>query len=207
MKILKMTSQNSAIILASQSCTRQKMLTFLNIDFTVVPARLDESQLMQEFIKKDNDFSALAKLLAVKKAEKISVDYCDDYIIAADSVMIFNDEIIEKSKNMFAARELLKKLRGRQQIIHSAVVVYYQNSLLFEYSDHAYLEMFDFSDDFLDEYLHNTGEMILDSVGCAMVEQEGIRLFKAIKGDYYTIMGMPLLPLANFLRDQQIIKN
>ena len=128
-------------------------------------------------------------------------------MIGGDSVMICENKIIEKSKNIVQAKQLLGQLRGKIQTLHSAVAIYHQGAKIYQYCDHARLEMFDFSDSFLDNYLSQTGTNILHSVGCAMIEAEGIRLFKKIQGDYWVIMGLPLLPLLDFLRTHQVIES
>ncbi len=204
MKIIKM-SQNKNIILASQSETRAKILQFSGINFFTQASDLNESLLIEEFIKTQDNPSLLVQYLADEKAKFISQKNQNDYVIGGDTILVFQDEIIQKSADMVEAKILLKKLRGQQQILYSAVSVYHQNHHIFQYCDEARLEMFDFSDEFLDNYLHEMGNKILQSVGCAMIEAEGVRLFRKIMGDYWTIMGLPLMPLLNFLRENDLI--
>ncbi|MCH9853285.1 MAG: Maf family protein [Alphaproteobacteria bacterium] len=201
MKNIK-NSKEPDIILASKSQTRQKICDFAGINYSVLPSGLNEALLKQQFIGKHPQ---LAQFLANKKADFIGKQYPESYVIGGDSVMICGDKIIQKSKNMEQAKRLLQQLRGKTQMLYSAVSVHHQGNKVYEYCDHAQLEMFDFSDNFLDNYLSQTGKNILHSVGCAMIEAEGIRLFKQIQGDYWVIMGLPLLPLLNFLRTKQII--
>ncbi len=203
MKNIKM-GENPNIILASKSQTRQKIFDFAGISYQIVPSGFDEMLLKRQF---SGVYSELAQKLADTKAKLISQQYPESYVIGGDSVMICDDKIIEKSNNMAQAKELLQQLRSKTQILHSAVAVYYQGNKIYEYCDHARLEMFDFSDDFLDNYLSKTGTSILHSVGCAMIEAEGIRLFKKVQGDYWVIMGLPLLPLLDFLRTKRIIES
>ena len=203
MKNIKM-AEESKLILASKSQTRKKIFDFAGITYSIMPSGLDESLLKQNF---HGEKSELAQNLADEKAKTISQQYLKSYVIGGDSVMICDNKIIEKSKNITEAKQLLQQLRGTAQTLYSAVAVYHQGNKIYQYCDHARLEMVDFSDRFLDNYLLETGENILHSVGCAMIEAEGIRLFKKIEGDYWVIMGLPLLPLLDFLRTNQIIES
>ncbi len=196
-------AENLKVILASKSQTRKKIFGFAGIVYDSVPSGLDETLFKQQF---NGEKSELVQKLADEKAKIISQKYSESYVIGGDSVMVCDDKMIEKSQNITEARQLLQQLRGKTQILYSAVAVYHQNDKIYEYCDHARLEMFDFSDEFLDNYLLQTGVNILHSVGCAMIEAEGIRLFKKIEGDYWVIMGLPLLPLLGFLRTNQIIE-
>ncbi|MCH9844639.1 MAG: Maf family protein [Alphaproteobacteria bacterium] len=192
------------IILASKSQTREKLFDFVGVAYNIVPSGLDENLLKQKF---NGSFSELTQKLADQKANLISQQYPESYVIGGDSVMVCGDKMIEKSKNIAQAKKLLQQLRGKTQTLYSAVAVYHQGDKIYGFCDHAKLEMFDFSDKFLDNYLTETGTNILHSVGCAMIEAEGIRLFKQIQGDYWVIMGLPLLPLLDFLRTNQIIES
>ena len=202
MKNIKM-AENPQIILASKSQTRKKIFDFAGIIYNIIPSGLDEGVFKQQF-KGEN--LELAQNLADEKANIISQQYPESYVIGGDSVMVWGDKIIEKSKNITEARKLLQQLRGTTQILYSAVAVYHQSNKIYQHCDEARLEMFDFSDSFLDNYLLQTGVNILHSVGCAMIEAEGIRLFKKIQGDYWVIMGLPLLPLLGFLRTNQMVE-
>ena len=202
MKNIKMGKKHN-IILASKSQTRQKLFDFTGIAYNTLPSGFDENLLKKQF---NGEISDLAQKLADEKASIISQQYPASYVIGGDSVMVWGDKIIEKSKNISEAKQLLQQLRGTTQILYSAVAVYHQANKIYGYCEHAQLEMFDFSDEFLDNYLSQTGTNILHSIGCAMIEAEGIRLFKKIQGDYWVIMGLPLLPLLDFLRTNQIIE-
>ncbi len=203
MKNIKM-DKNPNIILASKSQTRQKIFDFVGAAYDIVPSHLDENLFKQKF---NGENSELAQKLADEKANLISQQYPESYVIGGDSVMICDNIMIEKSENIAQAKKLLQQLRGKTQILYSAVAVYHQGDKIYGYCDHARLEMFDFSDRFLDNYLLETGTNILHSVGCAMIEAEGIRLFKQIQGDYWVVMGLPLLPLLDFLRTNQLIES
>ena len=203
MKNIKM-SKNQNLILASKSQTRQKICDFAGLDYDIVPSGLDENLLKLKFSGKNSE---LAQKLADEKANIISQKYPKAYVIGGDSVMVCEDKIIKKSNNIAEAKQLLQELRAKIQILYSAIAVYYQGNKIYEYCDDARLEMFDFSDEFLDNYLTIAGTDILNSVGCAMIEAEGIRLFKQIQGDYWVIMGLPLLPLLDFLRTNKIIEH
>ncbi|NQZ14148.1 MAG: Maf-like protein [Alphaproteobacteria bacterium] len=187
-------------ILASGSKARVEMLRGAGFKFDVIPADIDEDAIKDIF--SGNKFEDLAHNLSLEKAKAISRENKDFYVVGSDQLLIFNNQVLSKAKNLDSAREKLKHLRGQEHRLTSAVSVVKNEKEIWSSVDCADLTMNDFSDDFLDQYLERAGEILTSCVGSYALESIGIQLFSKIKGDYFTILGMPLLPLSNFLQKE-----
>jgi septum formation protein len=193
----------SRIILASKSAARRTMLTRAGVPFDIAPADIDE-----EAIKKNFDASTpvhLADYLAFSKARAVSLEHFEDTVIGSDSLLVCEGEIFSKADSRDDARDKLKCLRGRTHSIISAVNVCRGGAEVWSDAQESFLTMRDFDDAFLEDYLDTAGDVLTGCVGAYAVEERGIRLFENIEGDYFTILGMPLLPLLNFLREDGVI--
>jgi len=126
-------------------------------------------------------------------------------VIGADQTMACEGAAYDKPADMAAARTHLQQLRGRTHTLHSAVSIVRDGESLWAHLDDARLTMRDFGDDVLDDYLVQTGDAALTSVGCYRLEGLGAHLFTRIEGDFFTILGLPLLPLLGFLRQVEIL--
>jgi len=191
------------LILASGSKARQDMLKNAGYEFEICPADIDERSITQSLTEDGKIHHDIALTLAAEKAKSISEKHHDQYIIGSDQLLVLNNRIIFKSSSKKEAREKLFAMRGKDHTLISSVVVVKNNQTLWEVTDTATLEMKDFSDEFLDWYMNAAGEEVVKSVGGYAIEGLGVRLFKKVQGDYFTIMGMPLLPLLNYL-DKEI---
>ncbi len=187
------------LILASGSFARQSMLKNAGFVFDVMPADIDEIAVKDNF---NSAFEELAEELAKQKAIHVSKTSGDAYVVGSDQILIFNDEVLSKAKDTNTAREKLKKLRGQMHTLISSVCVTRGEEVLFENTQEAHLTMHDFDDDFLERYIEGAGDIVTQCVGAYALESTGIQLFSDIKGDYFTILGMPLLPLASFLQGE-----
>jgi septum formation protein len=142
----------------------------------------------------------IAVVLAQAKAKNVSARHPEALVIGADQILSFGPGLLTKAKNEADARATLSNLRGQEHELHSAVAIAQGGEVNWTHVDTAYLTMRDFSDAFLDEYLRRAGERVLQSVGAYEFEGLGVQLFDRIEGDYFTILGMPLLPLLGELR-------
>lgn len=194
------------IILASQSAIRKKLLENANIEFIAINSGVDEElakiSLRQMGIKPQDQAHELAKL----KAQKISNKYPNDFVIGCDQMLALNDEVFDKANNLEEAKQRLLYFRGKTHSLCNSVVIYHNNALIWRMDSAPKLKMRDFSDDFLDHYLNICGEKILSSVGCYQLEGMGLQLFEEIKGDYFTILGLPLIETTNFLRLHNLVR-
>ncbi len=192
-----------SIILASASKSRQTLLANAGIEHTVEPANIDEDAVKQAFSKvtDDGENSDLAMLLATTKALTISDQSPSSLVIGADQLLLFEDSVVSKARDMDMARDHLLKFRGKHHTLESAVCCAQDGEIVWNYSDRATMHVREFSPEFLGRYLARVGEKALESVGCYQLEGEGIQLFDKIEGDFFTILGLPLLPLLSFLRE------
>lgn len=190
------------LILASQSRARRAMLDAAGLSFELRPSGVDEAAALAGLRAEPIGLTpgGIAEHLAVVKAEAVSRLYPEAIVIGADQVLALGDDLLEKPVDLADARRSLARLRGREHALHSAVAVAVGGVATWRHDDTARLMMRAFSDQFLDDYVAAAGEPILDAVGGYELEGRGIQLFERIEGDYFTILGMPLLPLLETLR-------
>lgn len=197
------------IILASGSRARREMLQGAGLSFTVKTGDVDEDAIRAALYDKNDeaivDPADVAEILAIAKAEAVSRLNPDAFIIGGDQVLSFNDEILTKPKNEAAARRQLVSFRGKVHALHSAVALAHQGETLWSTIDTAEMYVRDFSEAFLDDYMRRAGRTVLDSVGAYLLEGLGIQLFDRIEGDYFTVLGLPLIPLLVELRARRLL--
>ncbi|HEX3810603.1 MAG TPA: nucleoside triphosphate pyrophosphatase [Rhizomicrobium sp.] len=194
----------SGLVLASGSVTRATLLANAGIAFDIMPADIDEDEVKQELRKKEAAPEEVARTLAVSKALEVSRRRPNDMVLGADQVLVFEGEIVSKSESLEEARELLMRLRGSSHTLITATALINRQAI-WRYADKSELTMRDFSEEFLDEYLESEGVAILGSVGCYRLEGLGMQLFEKIDGDYFSILGLPLLPVLAVLREQGVV--
>jgi septum formation protein len=195
-----MTSRTSPpqIVLASASRARREVLA---------AAGVDEPAIRKEILARGGTFDAgaIAQVLARAKAENVSSRHEGALIIGADQVLALGEELLTKPKDVADARVALSKLRGKTHELHSAVAFAMAGAIAWSHVATARLTMRAFSDAFLDDYLVRAGDRITKSVGAYELEGLGVQLFERIEGDYFTILGLPLLPVLNELRERGMI--
>jgi septum formation protein len=197
----------SALILASASSTRQAMLRVAGVEFAVDVAAIDETSVLEALEAEKAKPRDAADLLAEMKALKVSAKHPGALVIGADQILSLGSKFFAKPANLAAAREQLQELRGQTHHLTSAVVVARDGNVIWREVREAKLTMRPFSDTFLDNYLKNVGPSALSSVGGYQIEALGAQLFSRIDGDYFTILGLPLLPLLDMLRTQGVLKS
>jgi septum formation protein len=136
---------------------------------------------------------------------RVSSSHREALVLGADQVLVFEQELVSKSADISQARNLLRRLRGRKHELIGAAVLAKGGIPVWRYVESATLTMRDFSDALLEDYLAGEGEAVLDSVGCYQLEGRGAQLFANIEGDYFSILGLPLLPVLAALRDQGVM--
>ncbi|GAA6211550.1 Maf-like protein [Hyphomicrobiales bacterium 4NK60-0047b] len=202
-----MFEQKTKIILASNSKIRAELLENTGLSFEIQPANVDEAAIREIFKTEEMDPADVAEVLAETKATEISKQNPDALIIGCDQILALGDEIFEKPKNRDDAQSTLFKLRGKTHTLISAVVLVKNNEVIWRYSENANLKMHEFSPEFLGQYMALCGDKILSSVGAYQLESFGIHLFEEIKGDYFTVLGFPILALLKFLRSKGYTKS
>jgi septum formation protein len=196
----------SGLVLASGSATRQRLLKAAGVDFVVDIARIDEGSIIESLQAEKAPARDIADLLAEMKAVKVSGRHPQAFVIGADQMLSASGELFQKPESVAGARAQLKQLRGRTHVLSSAVAVARDGSVVWRTVQEARLTMRDFSDAFLERYLADAGEGILGSVGAYHVEGLGIQLFSRVEGDTFTILGLPLVGLLDFLRIHGMLK-
>ena len=189
-----------SLILASASETRRRLLQEVGIAFRAVPAEIDERAAEAPLLETGATPDDLASALALVKAMDVSARHPDDLVIGADQTLDLDGERLTKPADMEAARRQLLDLSGRTHRLHAAVALVRNEEIVWQYSETAQLTMRSFLPETVGRYLALAGEPALSSVGAYQIEGPGIRLFKRIEGDYFAILGLPLLPLLDVLR-------
>lgn len=195
------------LILASASTSRAAMLREAGLDFEMRPARVDEEEIKLSLKSDGVSLRDTATALAELKAHRVSSAEPQDFIIAADSMVACDGRWYDKPTDVNEAREHLQALRGKTHDLVSAVALARGGSVIWRHAESARLTMRDFSDAFLDAYLTQAGEGILSCVGCYQLEGLGAQLFSRIQGDHFTILGLPLLPLLDILRENKVLRS
>lgn len=188
------------IVLASKSAARTSVLSAAGVPFETAVAGVDERAVKAGLLAEGHGPRDVADALAELKAVKISRSRPGDLVIGADQTLDLDGALYDKVETMAEARERLQLLRGKTHKLHSAVVVARDGQAIWREVPGARLTMRNVSDAFIDGYLASRGDDILGSVGCYQLENEGVQLFSRIEGDYFTILGLPLMGLFDFLR-------
>jgi septum formation protein len=191
------------LVLASKSDIRGKILAAAGLRFEIRPAQIDERAV--EAAAKPADAAAAAKVLARAKADAVGKGLPGRPVLGADQTLARGALRLSKPANRAEAAEQLRALRGQRHALHSALALVRDGEVLFECVETAQLTMRDFSDRFLDDYLTMAGDTALASVGAYQLEGIGIHLFEKVEGDYFTILGLPLMPLLAFLRENGFV--
>ncbi|MCK5274591.1 MAG: Maf family protein [Alphaproteobacteria bacterium] len=193
------------VVLASGSRPRARMLANAGVPFTASAASVDEEAIKASMQATGADVADVAELLAATKAQQVSRNHENSLVIGADQMLACDGEWFDKPANPLAARNQMEKLRGRTHELISAVCVVRDGDVLWHHIERARITMRPFSDAFTDQYIDKMGENISATVGGYELEGLGVQMFSHIEGDYFTILGMPLLPLLDFLRGHGVI--
>jgi septum formation protein len=191
-----------SIILASASPARQALLRAAGVVFEVEPAAIDEEEIKTGYRRENRKVMDLAIALAELKAMRISARHPDALVIGADQILICGDVWFDKPPDLDHARAQLIALRGKTHELVTGVVTMRDGARLWHLVQTPKLTMRDFTEDFLDRYLHESAVEVLESVGAYRLEEHGVQLFSRVEGDYFSVLGLPLLPLLEHLRLQ-----
>ena len=195
----------SQFVLGSGSAGRRMILENAGLDFEIRRPRVDEDALKAKFSSTgEAPVEDLALALARAKAEAVSRDEIRP-VLGADQILVCEGRVFSKPADMEEARRNLRFLRGRTHRLISALAVAESGETVWTCIDEARMTMRDFSDAFLDRYLETVGENALKSVGCYQIEGPGIQLFEKVDGDWFTIIGLPILPFLDWLRKRGLL--
>ena len=189
------------IILASKSEVRKEILDKNNIKCVVEPSNVDEEPVKESLLKEQVSSEIISKNLAELKANKVSLNKNDQFVLGADSVIDLDGELISKPSSRKEALEILKKLNGKPHKLISSVCISQNNRMIWNYTDRATLFMKEFSEDNLIDYLSKISDETLYAYNVYQIEGEGRNLFEKIEGDEDTIMGLPIKKIKEFLEN------
>jgi len=191
------------LILASKSPSRQTLMKNAGLVFKQHNSNVDENIVKETFLQ-SGEISDLAMILAQAKALAVSERFPDAYVVGADQTLLFEESIYDKPVSDVDARDQLLALRGNQHQLETAICVIKNQELLWSVSESSYLTMRNFSPEFLGKYLAAEGDSVKTSVGGYKLEGLGLQLFEKIDGDFFSILGLPMLKLLGFLRSQNL---
>ena len=187
------------LILATQSQTRITLLKNAGYEFKAIPARIDEREIEQSANAQSLDQSELTVKLAAAKAQHVSNQYPEAHVIGADQTLSFKDRYLHKPADQNALKEQLDYLKGETHHLCAAVALARNGETIWSHQSIAKMKMRQFSDGERDQIIGLEGDQLLQSVGGYRLEGPSVRLFEEIDGDYFTILGLPLLPLIGAL--------
>lgn len=193
------------LLLASASSIRLQLLRNAGLEVTAQPARIDEDAIRQALQADAASPRDIADALAEMKARKLAEKYPDALALGCDQILAFKGRVFGKPKTPNEARSQLSEFRGQTHQLISALVLYDGGKPIWRHMSEAKLTMRSLSESYLDDYLSRNWHSLRDSVGGYKLEEEGIRLFSTIEGDYFTILGLPLLPLIGYLETRGFI--
>jgi septum formation protein len=191
------------LVLASKSEARSRILRDAGIAVDIVPADLDERLIEQRVVT--CNAGEIAALLAREKARTVADHLPGRLVLGADQILTLDGRRFSKPADRVAAGEQLKALRGRTHQLISAAALVRDGEVMFEHRDLATLTMRAFTDEFLDAYLTAMGPAVTMSVGVYQLERSGIQLFERIEGDHFVILGLPVLSVLAFLRNEGLL--
>lgn len=187
------------LMLATASRFRRALLENAGLSFLIEPAEIDERAVEATLAGVDGE--DVAMVLAEAKAQDVSARHAGALVIGSDQTLTFDGQVLHKPEDMDQARRRLLKLSGRTHVLNSAVVLAKDGETVWRHLSTARMTMRSLEPGFVGRHLANVGERALASVGAYQVEGEGIQLFERIEGDYFAIIGLPLLPLLAKLRE------
>lgn len=188
------------VILASGSKTRAMLLQNAGVPIEQIAPNIDETSVKQSMIFEGAPPDKIAGTLAEMKALKIANKQPERLILGSDQVLCCEDQLLDKPHNLEEAKTQLKFLRGKKHQLITLAVIVEHSQPVWSHMSRATLQMRDFSDTFLDTYIDQHGSGLTETVGSYKLEQGGAQLFSRVEGDYFSILGLPLLEVLGFLR-------
>jgi septum formation protein len=193
------------LILASGSDMRSQLMRNAGLSYSVIIPRIDEQNIKDALVAEGAHPRDIADALAEIKARKVSSNYNDAMTIGCDQILSIDGSILSKPASIDAARDQLRALRAKRHMLLSAAVVYHEGKPIWRHVGQVRLRMRNVSDAYIDDYVDRNWDDIKSAVGSYKLESEGVRLFDSIEGDYFHVLGMPLLELLAFLTLRGVI--
>ena len=193
------------LILASGSETRANLLRQAGVEIEIVIPAIDETEIMASLRQDGVPVARVAETLAEMKAQRVAPRFPGRFVLGCDQMLECEGVWLDKPETRERARDQLKALRGKSHNLITSAVLVRGEERIWHVTDRAELVMRDFSDRFLDRYLGQAGEDILHAVGSYKLEGHGAQLFERVTGDFFTILGLPLLPVLAILREHGLV--
>ncbi len=191
----------NTLVLASGSPFRRQLMENAGLDFRFEAARIDERAIEAPLEQAGSTPDAVAVALAIAKARDVSARYPGALVIGSDQTLSLGNRVYHKPSDLEEAADHLRSFSGKTHRLNSAIALVRDGFVLWSHVSHADLAVRELSDEFIARHLERVGDRVLSSVGAYQLEGEGIQLFSGIEGDYFTILGLPMLPLLNKLRE------
>jgi septum formation protein len=198
-------NNSTSIILASNSQFRAGLLKNAGVTFTTDSASIDERAIEKPLLAANLEPADIAQVLAEAKAVDVSTRNPNALIIGCDQTLSLDDVMYHKPADMVQARQHLLKFSGKTHQLNSAIALVFNQQTIWRHVSIANMSMRELSPEYIGLYLARAGKSVLGSVGVYQIEREGVQLFERIEGDYFTIIGLPLLPLLSELRNLDVI--
>ncbi len=194
------------IILASKSVHRQELLKNAGVKFIAQSADIDEREVETPLIEAGLSGEDIAEVLAIAKATEISKNNVDSYVIGCDQTLSFEGELLHKVKDIQEAQRRLLQLSGKKHQLNAAVALVRNSEVLWSHVEVATITFRKLDPGFIGRHLSGAGEKVLSSVGAYQIEGLGVQLFEKVEGDYFSIIGLPVLPLLAELRKLGLVE-
>ena len=192
------------LILASGSAIRAQILSDAGLTYEVISKPVDEAAIKESMLAEGSRLRDIADALAEAKALRVSRTE-PGFVIGADQIMVMDETLFDKPPTIEAARKRLKEMRGKTHKLMGAVVVCENGQAVWRHLSVTKLTVREFSDAFLEQYIEMEGESLTRSVGAYRFEGPGAHLFSNVEGDFFSILGLPLLPLLDYLRTRGVV--
>lgn len=194
-----------SLVLASASPARARLLRSAGVRIEIMPAAINEEEVKADCRNRGLGVREMAITIAERKARRVAADCPDRLVLGADQILDLDGEAVGKCAGPGEAASLLARLRGRTHELITAAALAKGRDLLWHHVERCRLVMRNFSDAFLADYLSRAGDAVLSAVGCYEIEGLGAQLFEEVQGDMFAVTGLPLLPLLQALRRQDLL--
>ena len=194
------------LILASTSAARNRLLKNAGVSFHAIASGIDEARIKRERKLDDQSPIEVAEALATAKALNVAREHPQAIVIGSDQLLVCNDEWFDRPICLDAARKQLERLSGNVHQLVNATVIIKNSAAIWTYKNTINVEMRELSSDLIEKYLAKEGEAVCETVGAYKLEGRGAQLLVQVDGDFFSILGLPLLPLLGFLREQDSLR-